>query len=57
MILVREIPNIFQAYFSVKETLALWLHDVVYSKGGFLDDKNVILLLPRNLRICKGVNP
>ena len=39
-----KIPNISQAYFSVKETLVLWLDDVVFSKGGFSDNKNVIFL-------------
>ena len=29
---------------SVKETLVLSSDDVVFSKGGFLDDKKVILL-------------
>ena len=39
-----KIPNIFQAYVSVKGTLVLWLDDVVFSKGGFLENKNVIFL-------------
>ena len=34
--------NIFQVYFSVKETLVLSFDDVVFSKGGSLDDKNDI---------------
>ena len=33
----------FQAKFSVKETLVLSFDDFVISKGGFLDDKTVIL--------------
>ena len=49
--------NIFQVYFSVKETLVLSFDDVVFSKGGFLDDKNDILLWSKNLHIVKGVNP
>ena len=40
----QKIPNIFQAYVSVKETLVLWLDDVVCSKGDFLENKNVIFL-------------
>ena len=39
-----KFPNIFQVFFSVKETLALSFDDVVFSKGGCLDVKNVILL-------------
>ena len=34
-----ENSNIFRAHFSVKETLVLSFEDVVFSKGGFLDDK------------------
>ena len=43
MILLK-IPNIFPAYVFVKETLVLSFDDVVFTKGSFLDDKNVILL-------------
>ena len=42
--ILSKIPNIFRAYFSVKETLVLSFHDVDFLQGGFLDDKNVILL-------------
>jgi len=38
-----KIPKIFPAYFSVKETLVLLFDNVVFSKEGFSDDKNVIL--------------
>ena len=38
-----RIPKIFPAYFSVKETLVLLFDNVVFSKEGFSDDKNVIL--------------
>ena len=34
MILVK-IPDIFRAYFSVKETLVLSFDNVVFAKGGF----------------------
>ena len=34
----------FRAYFSVKEKLVLSFDDVDFSKGGFLDHKNDILL-------------
>ena len=34
----------FWAFYSVKETLVLSFGDVIFSKGGFFDDKNVILL-------------
>ena len=37
-------PNIFQTYFSVRETLVLSFEDVVSSKGAFLDHKNKMLL-------------
>ena len=43
-VFLAKVPNIFQDYFSVKATLALSFHDVVFSKGVFLDDKNGILL-------------
>ena len=39
-----KILNIPRALFSVQETLVLSFHDVVFSIGGLLDDKNVILL-------------
>ena len=32
-----NVPNIFRAYFSVKETLVLSFDDVLFLKGGFLD--------------------
>ena len=43
MILVKKF-HIFRAFFSVKETLVLSFDNFVFLKGGFLDDKNVILL-------------
>ena len=44
MILVKY-KNFFRAYVSVKKKyLALSFDDVVFSKGGFLNDENVILL-------------
>ena len=46
-----EVPNIFQTYFSVRETLVLSFEDVVFLKGGFLDHKNDILLWSKNLHI------
>ena len=49
--------NIFQVYFSVTGTLALSFNDVVFSKRGFLDDKNHFFLWSKNLHIVKGVNP
>ena len=49
--------NIFQVYFSVTGTLALSFDDAVSSKGGFLDDKNDILLWSKNFHIVKGVDP
>ena len=52
-----KLPNIFQAYFSVQETLVLSFDHVVLSKGGFLVHKNDILLKSRNLHILKRVNP
>ena len=39
-----EVPTIFQDYLSVKGILVLSFDDVVFSKGGFLDGKNDILL-------------
>ena len=39
-----QVPNIFQTYFSVRETLLLSFDDVVFLKGAFLDHKNDILL-------------
>ena len=41
---LSKIANIFPVYFSVRETLVLLFHDVVFSKEGFSDQKNVILL-------------
>ena len=52
-----EVPNIFRAYFSVKEKLVLSFINVVLSKGGFLVHKNDILLYSKNLHILKRVNP
>ena len=52
-----EVPNIYRTYFCLKETLVLSFDDLVFSKGGFLDHKNDILLLSKNLHILKGVNP
>ena len=42
MILLKKIPNIFWNYVSVKETLVLSFDDVIFSKEGFLDNKNVL---------------
>ena len=39
-----KVKNIFQAHFSVQETLGLSFDHVVLSKGGFLVHKNDILL-------------
>ena len=39
-----KIANIFRAYFTVIERLFWSFDDVFFSKGGFLDDKNDILL-------------
>ena len=39
--LSSKIPVTFGAYFSVKETSVFSFDDVVLSKGGFLDNKNV----------------
>ena len=50
-------PNIFQTYFSVRETLVLSFEDVVSSKGAFLDHKKKMLLYSKNFHILKGVNP
>ena len=49
--------NIFQDCFSIKETLVLSFDDVVFTKGGCLDDKYDILLQSKNLHILKVVNP
>ena len=38
-----NIPDFIRTQFSVKETLVLSFDDFVISKGGFLDDKTVIL--------------
>ena len=46
-----EVPNIFQTYFSVRETLVLSFEDVVFLKEGFLDHKNNILLWSKNLHV------
>ena len=43
MILVKS-SIIFQIYFSVKEAFFFTFHEIVYSKGGFLDDKDFISL-------------
>ena len=51
-----EVPHIFRAYFSVKETLVLSFINVVLSKGSFLVHKNDILLKSKNLHILKRVN-
>ena len=48
-----KFPNIFQVFFSVKETLALSFDDVVFSKGGCLDVKNVITIVEK---ICIFLN-
>ena len=53
--LQSQVPNIFQTYFSVRETLVLSFEDVVFLKEGFLDHKNDIFLLSKNLHILKGV--
>ena len=52
-----SVPNIFWAYFSVQETLVLSFDLVFLSKRGYLDHKNDILPLSRNLHILKRVNP
>ena len=52
-----QVPNIFQTYFSVRETLVLSFDDVVFSKGAILDHQNDISLWSNNLHILKGVNP
>ena len=52
-----EVPTIFRAFFSVTKTLILSFDDVVFSTGGFLDDKNDLLLQSKNFHILKGVNP
>ena len=36
---------LFEPMFSVKETLVLSFDDIVFSKGSFLDNRNVILPL------------
>ena len=41
----------------LKETSVLSFDDVVFSKEGFLDDKNVILLHSKKLHFFKGVYP
>ena len=37
-----KVPNISLAYFSAKKTFVFSIDDVVFLKGCFLDDKNVI---------------
>ena len=49
----KKTPYIFPFYVSVKETLVLSFDDVVFSKGGFLDYWNVILLESKNLYFSK----
>ena len=39
-----KVKNIFQAHFSVQETLIMSFDHVVLSKGGFLVHKNDMLL-------------
>ena len=51
-----KIANIFRAYYSLKETSVLSFDDVVFSKGGFLDDKNIILLIVEKFAfVLKGL--
>ena len=52
---MSKIPNIFRAYLSVKETLVLSFHDFVFSKEGFLCDKNVIFQWSKNSHFQKGL--
>ena len=56
MILVK-ISKYLSSLLFCKRDLSLSFDDVVFSKGGFLDDKNDILLWSKNLHIVKGVNP
>ena len=51
------VPNIFQTYFSVRETLVLSFEDVVFLKEAFLDHKNKMFLWSKHLHILKGGNP
>ena len=41
----------------LNETSVLSFDDVFFSKGGFLDDKNVILLWSKKLHFLKSVYP
>ena len=52
-----KVPNIFQAHFSVQESLGLSFYHVVFSKGGFLVHKNDMLPESKNWHILKRVNP
>ena len=56
MILVKNSKRLFPAYFSVLEISFLSSDDVVFPKGGFFDDINVILLKSKNLHFSKEVN-
>ena len=51
-----QVPNIFQAYFSVGETSVLSFDGVSFSTGSFLDHKNKMLQWSKNLPILKGGN-
>ena len=51
------VPNIFGAYFSLRETLVLSFDHVVFSKGAFIDDKKDSILQSKNLHILKEENP
>ena len=58
-------PVTFGAYFSVKETSVFSFDDVVLSKGGFLDNKNVNACerlevsehIRKHTQVCLDLNP
>ena len=44
-----QVPNIFQTYFAVRETLLLSFDDVVFLKGAFLAILLSLLFIKRDL--------